>query len=181
MINRQSGMTLAELLATLAIGTILISIGVPSYQGLALSNAQTASVNEFVAGLGLARSEAITRNVRVTVCTSKTGLACDAAANWNDGWLLFADNDNDGTLDAGEPVIKATGESRKLTAKSSQFADFITFRPNGRAMAATPRDNTGQFTFCDKRGASYAKTVIIETSGRPRASKYDINGGTPSC
>ncbi len=179
--NRQSGMTMAELLATLAIGAILISAGIPSYQSLVLSNAQTASVNEFIAGLSLARSEAITKNVRVTACTSKNGIACDATANWSDGWLVFADMDNDGTLDAAEPVLKTSGETSRLSTKSSEFTSFITFRPNGRAMVNTPRENTGQFTFCDKRGASYAKTVIIETSGRPRASKYDIDGGTPSC
>ncbi len=179
--NRQSGMTLAELLATLAIGTILISIGIPSYQGLVRSNNQTAAVNELITGLSLARSEAITKNVRVTVCTSSNGQACDAAAVWSDGWLVYRDSDNDGSLDADEPVLKANGPARDLTASSADFANFITYRPNGRAMVNTPRENTGQFTFCDPRGASHAKTIIVEASGRPRASSYDMNGDTPSC
>lgn len=174
-------MTLAELLATLAVGTILISMGIPSYQSLVLSNSQTAEVNELIAGLSLARSEAITKNTRVTLCTSTNGTSCDATADWSDGWLVYADNNNDSNLNAGEPVIKSSGAARKVTAKSAEFSTFITYRPNGRAMANTPRDNTGQFTFCDKRGAGKAKTVVIEASGRPRASQYTMDGGSPSC
>jgi len=62
------GFSLVELMVTIAVLAILLAIGIPSFASLIASNRLTSATNELVAALQTARTEAIRRNVRVTVC-----------------------------------------------------------------------------------------------------------------
>jgi hypothetical protein len=42
-------------------------------------------------------------------------------------------------------------------------------------------ENTGQWTFCDERGAAHARVVIIDVNGRPRSSDKQADGTSPVC
>jgi hypothetical protein len=68
-----------------------------------------------------------------------------------------------------------------LTIQSSQFPTFIMYRPNGRVMNASLNGSSGSFTVCDRRGADYAKVMIIDLSGRPRLSRTLVDGSAPAC
>ena len=67
------GFTLVELLIVLAVGSILLAIAIPGYAFLVNASRLATVTNDLVTVLHLARSEAIKRGVRVTVC--KTGNA----------------------------------------------------------------------------------------------------------
>ena len=166
--TRQKGFTLIELLTTLGIATILLSIAVPGMQEFKRNSRQTGGVNELISAMRIARNTAITTNSRVTVCASSNGSACEAVA-WQSGWIAFVDRDADRILDADESILRAGGGVDGLTITSSQFANFCVFRPNGRVMNSSVSQNNGQFTICDDRGADYAKAILIDFSGRPRA------------
>ena len=169
--TRQKGFTLIELLTTLGIATILLSIAIPSMQEFKRNSRLTGGINEFLSGMRIARNTAITTNTRVTVCASRNGSACEAVA-WESGWIAFVDRDADRTLDVDETILRAGGGIDGLTITSSEFASYFIFRPNGRVMNATVSQNNGQFTVCDDRGSDYAKAIVIEFSGRPKAA-YD--------
>lgn len=62
---RHSGFTLIELLVTIAVMTIVATIAVPGFQGMMASNRLAADYNEILAGLNMARSEAIKRRETV--------------------------------------------------------------------------------------------------------------------
>lgn len=64
---RQGGLTLIELLTTMSVVAIVLSIGVPSFQSLVASNQVTTTTNLFVAAMSLARSEALKRSATVRV------------------------------------------------------------------------------------------------------------------
>jgi type IV fimbrial biogenesis protein FimT len=54
-----------------------------------------------------ARSEAIKRTNRVTICASSNGTSCTGAgALWKNGWLVFVDENGNGTVDAGDVVLR---------------------------------------------------------------------------
>lgn len=159
---------------------LLLSMAVPAMD-LFVSNArQTGAYNDFVSTIHQARSTAVTTNTRVTVCPSSNGTNCEAVA-WSEGWIVFADPDSDRNVDANETIIAANGSVDGLTVKSTEFATFMMYRPNGRVMNASLNGSSGAFTLCDDRGADHAKVMIIDLSGRPRFSKTMADGSSPSC
>ena len=178
--RRENGFTLAELLVTLAIGALLLSMAVPSYTGFVQNSRQITSANELLSTLHFARDLAITRNRRITVCPSNAGLTCEAV-DWNEGWLVFADQDGDRQVDPGETIERVVTDVDALDMRSPQFDGFLIYRPSGRVMINNVRENRGEFTICDKRGADHARALIIDLSGRPRVSATAADGGPPVC
>lgn len=174
------GFTVTELLTTIAIATLLLGVGIPSLTAIARNSAQVSSSNELLSSLNHARDIAITRNVRMTVCPSATGADCESAA-WDRGWIVFEDLDNNRSVGAQETIERVSGRTGDTTVTTHEFDSYVIFRPNGRAMGADIRDNAGVFTFCDERGSSSARMVIIGLSGRPRIAKTAANGSRPAC
>lgn len=178
--GRQKGFTLIELMFAMGIGILLIALTATSMQAFVLNNRQVSSINEFIASIQFARSEAVTRNNRITICASVDGINC-AAATWEGGWLIFNDRDGDQVVDAGEIILRAVGQVDGMQIRSGVFGNFFVYRPNGRVMTNVVNVNTGQFTFCDRRGPEKARVIIIDVSGRPRGSDKQADGNNPVC
>jgi Tfp pilus assembly protein FimT len=128
----------------------------------------------------VARSAAVTTNSRVTVCASTDGNACDVVA-WDSGWIVFVDTDSDQAVDADETIISTNSAVEGLAISSNEFGATMSYRPNGRVMNAAINGSVGEFTICDRRGDKHAKVLIVDLSGRPRSSRYLIDGSQPSC
>lgn len=101
--RHQSGFTLIELVVTISVAAILLTLAVPSFRSTIQNNRVTGQANEFLTSLTLARSEAIKRGRNASVCISSDGTSC-MGSNWASGWLVWSDNNGNGTLDAGETV-----------------------------------------------------------------------------
>jgi type IV fimbrial biogenesis protein FimT len=82
--NHQRGFTLAELLVSIAVASIVLTIAAPNFEGMALNNRQVGAVNELVGLFHVARSEAVTRNRQITLCPSSDGASCTATP-WQSG------------------------------------------------------------------------------------------------
>ncbi len=103
---RMHGVTLIELMITIAILSILVGLAVPTFDSVRLSSKLRTYSNELIAGALLARSEAIKRNSVVKLCVMNSdGDDCQNSTDWENGWLLFNDLNDDDTLDAGETLI----------------------------------------------------------------------------
>ena len=93
--SRQSGVTLIELMVSIAVLAIILFIGVPSFQSTLESSRARAITNDLAGALQLARSEALKRRVNVSVCISNQDQdGCDSTGDWNDGWLIVTEDGN---------------------------------------------------------------------------------------
>ena len=135
--SRQSGFTLVELMIAVAVATVLLMVASPSLeQSINGSRLGTAS-SELTGAVQVARSEAIRRNRRVTLCRSADGSNCDAnTGDWT-GWMVFVDLDADGVRDTGETIIKTGTFDVSLKVMSSAAIgdtnERIAFRGDGLA------------------------------------------------
>ena len=130
--QKVTGFTLLELMVIIAILAILITLALPSFQGTLRSNRVATASNELLASLSLARSEGIRSTRGGGVCASADGTTC--GVDWNAGWLVWTDEDADGALDVGEPVVRYSQGKPRLTVVGP--AASIAFDRRGRLRAA---------------------------------------------
>lgn len=178
--TRQNGFTLIELMTTIGIAAILVTMAVPSLKSFTLNSRQTAGINELISGMHMARNTAITMNTRVTMCPSSNEQSCQAVS-WDQGWIAFIDKNSNQIVDAEDTIVRSTSSIEGLTISSGLFSDYLMYRPNGRVMRATVGQNSGSFTSCDYRGAEHAKAIFLDLSGRPRVADGYGGGMSLSC
>lgn len=159
----ERGFTLIELMVTVAVLAILLSIAIPSYRTFVMNSRMASQTNDLVTALSLARSEAVKRAANVTVCASSNGATC--AGSWNLGWIV---------LDAaGTPlrVQQALGGASTLSG-GTDVASTITFTASGRTtipITATAASTT--LTLCPPTPASVqGRAIQIERTGRSSSS-----------
>ena len=178
---RQQGFTLWELMMTLVVAGILLSLAVPSFQDFQRSNALASVANDFVTGALLARSEAVKRQAPVTLCTTDDPAASTptCTASSSGAFVVFVDENGNGDLTDstdGNATIDSDDElvvlrSGAAGGRISVWVDtpFVTYGANG-----FPRPGSGtRFLFCDERGTgaaaggqSAARLMVIDPTGR---------------
>jgi type IV fimbrial biogenesis protein FimT len=177
MKQRLRGFTLVELLVTLTVTAVLMALAAPTFRTLLLKRSVQAAADALVSDLRLARSEAVKRSATVSVCSSADGASCSNGAAWQSGWIVFADADGDGSLDAEDTVLRVQDAWRSVASIASATPgndrrSFV-FQATGIARAAT------QTFFVTPTGlaADLTRLVCVSSQGRPalRAS------GSVSC
>jgi len=97
------GFTLIELMVTIAVMAILLAVAIPSFNDVLLGNKLTAHANNLVASTFIARSEAIKRNVAVTLCASSDGANCATSGGWEQGWIVACKTTDNASCDSIGP------------------------------------------------------------------------------
>lgn len=95
--DRSRGMTLVELLVTLAIVALLVLASVPAFTGAVTNSRIRANGESLMTGIQFAKSEAVARNARVRFqLTSTLDASCVVAAN-GANWVVKLDPNADPT------------------------------------------------------------------------------------
>jgi len=112
--KKSLGYTLIELMSMLAVVSILVSIGLPMMNVFFDSNRMISNSNDLVAGINIARSEAIKQQIRVTLCQSADTASCTGSGQWEDGWIVFQDPNGNASVDASERILRLCDRSRQI-------------------------------------------------------------------
>ncbi len=158
-IPAQTGFSLMELMTALTVLGILLALAGPGLGNIVDESRLSGSARDLVVDFALARNEAAMRGQRVTVCTSADGATC-ATDSWNDGRLVFIDNDTVGDVDGGDVILSTTpalDPSIETNPTGAAGAFFLSFEPRGRLAAP------GQVEVCS---AGHERRVVnIHRSG----------------
>lgn len=173
------GHTLAELLMVLAISSILLGLAAPGLGQLVQESRMTTRINLLVTSLNLARSEAVRRSMPVALCKSPEGILCDNGAEWQHGWIVYADTDRDRKRGFEDPILQV-----QEAYEPGAAVDFASFYSGGRYVYFHSNGFTrtnGTFTFCDPRGDEAARALILSSTGRMRVARETGSGNALRC
>jgi len=175
--SRMRGFTLIELLVVMAIVGILAGTAVPSMRTLIRSVQLSTASNDLLAGILMARSEAIKRNARVAICKSADGATCAATGGWQQGWMVFHDANNNGAHEDGEAIVQrqqALSEDLRVTGNLT-VARYVSYAPNGTTRLIGGGFQAGTITVCNQSAeAGAARQIILNSNGRPRVQKTSV-------
>lgn len=133
-----AGVTLIELLVTMSVLVILLTVGVSQLGYMVARNTRSTEVNTLVGHLNFARAEAIFRATDVCVCPVDLGdpTSCTNTA-WSDGYAVVDE-------DAAEPLRLHKGSKNIVITDNSNGQEYC-FKDDGSVGSG------GTFTFCDAR------------------------------
>jgi len=105
---RVAGLTLVELMITLAVAGIVVALGVPSFLRVLARHAIVAQAEELQDAVRAGRNEAMKRSGPVVLCRTDAGNTSQCAGtggSWQT-WLLFADVGRTGAFGAGDAIVR---------------------------------------------------------------------------
>ena len=125
--RHQNGFTLYELLVTLLVIGIVLSVGVPNMSAFTANNRISSTANDLHSSFQLARSEAARSKSNITICASANAMDADATCNgtFDDGWIVFIDLDAD--------LQRAIGGAENLLRRYPAIDDNIDINVNNNA------------------------------------------------
>lgn len=163
----QRGVSLLELMVALSVLGVLLAIGVPSYTSITRDNQIAAQSSNLLQAITLARSEALKRGLRVSVCpiANDNTTTCLTANDWAGGWMIFEDDfGGAGAVDPGDRTLQLFAPAAGIQITATAAA--VVFLPSAAVQGRVEFDVT-------KNGCTgtQKRNVSVETTGRTSATR----------
>jgi type IV fimbrial biogenesis protein FimT len=157
------GVTLIELLFSLALLAVLASLSAPGFRVSLRASAVRSASFELLAGLQQARAHSILQSRPGLLCPADSSGSCLPAGSSAGGWRSFLESGASREALAGQELPRGVW----LRATRSP----IHFWPS--AFAAS----TGTLTICDSQGLAPPRAIVISQGGRARLA----SGAADAC
>lgn len=168
-----SGFSLVEALTVMAITTIGLLVGVPSFQGMSERARVSSAMHLLTAHMASARSTAITYRIPTVVCPSNRSGGCRTDGDWSQGWLMFFDKDGNRQPDVREDILRDENAPihPSLRILSSTGRPQLRYLPDGRSSGSN-------ITVRLCREDELLAQIIVNNAGRVRSETVS---GTKPC
>jgi type IV fimbrial biogenesis protein FimT len=167
---RSRGFNLVELIVVLALISGTLAMAAPSMGDWLIKSRQRNLAKAIAHATTLARTEAIKRNDRVTICISADQKTCTQSGGWEQGWIIFP-GPNGRTLEVDDTIIhyESSGTFSNLTATGNQpVRSYLSFLSTGRPkhLSGGGGFQAGRIYVCAPR--QNVIEVIMAATGRVR-------------
>ncbi|MEH6445666.1 MAG: GspH/FimT family pseudopilin [Oceanospirillaceae bacterium] len=169
----QQGFSLVELMVTLAIIVILITVAVPSFNSSLLRADASSLADSLISSLNYAKSEAVSRNERIYLCArNANGSGClNNSADWDGGWLIRVFDGDEILRDVR--IGNANAEVSLENANADSSDNRLVYKPSGEVLlidgvvTITPNGLifTAQIAGCDAPQLDIRRAINIALSG----------------
>lgn len=158
------GFTLLELIITLFILVLLLTIGLPSFSKQIQSTRTKTAAIDLMQAVQHARTLAVSRNKRATLTHS---------GKWEDGFEVFVDLNDNGLREADEELIFQTEPAENIVIHANQPVNkYVSFIGTGESRfvgkAKGGGFQAGTFRICSEDKTLAGHTLILARSGRMR-------------
>lgn len=165
-------------MVVLAVLASLVYAALPAVQGMVHSAGLAAAARDMLSDLQQARSEALRRNRRVAMCKSADGVQCAASGGWEQGWILFHDENGNGAVDDGDDIVarrEALPAGFRLTG-NQPVATYVSYTPVGASKLTSGGFQAGTMTLCRLSGVpAEGREIILNALGRPRVQRSTVD------
>ncbi|MGX9462385.1 GspH/FimT family pseudopilin [Shewanella sp. A14] len=148
-----AGFTLIEIMVTVVIAAILITVAAPSLNSL-YENARVKNNIEKIHDIFVfARNQAINYGMTVYVCSFSTTTSCGTTTDWSNGVRVFVEDINGAKTELR--AIDNFNDSDKVKGPSK----IVTFTADGLSSG-------GDIIYCPSGKADLSNSISISNSGR---------------
>ncbi|WP_421325903.1 GspH/FimT family pseudopilin [Aeromonas veronii] len=170
---KNAGFTLMELMIAIALGVILLGIGIPSLSNLLGSNNLATQEKSLLNHLNYARQQAISNQQTVTLCLTTVTLSNNIAVEGcipanqrgTNRLLAFIDSNGDLKLNGNEATIAASPEfPAELTISAD--AQALRFNPVGTITEVPPDEANIEVIFSLCISGENSVTINVMHAGR---------------
>jgi type IV fimbrial biogenesis protein FimT len=161
-------LTLVELLVALAIAGILLATAVPRLGTWMAERELDDRADALLHTLDRARTEAVKRGNRVSVCPRAGGACPGVPAPWEAGWTVVAATPGGDGSNAAVAIERPAPSG--ITIRGNRpVADYVSYTTLGHARRLDGALQMGTFVVC--RSGHRARKVIVANSGRARSER----------
>lgn len=160
------GFTLVELMVTIAVAGILVTVALPAFNNILSGWRLTNVTNEIVAAVHLARSDAVRLNRNVSLCRAASAVAAACAGGAaNDLWQHWI-------VSNGNIARRASPDNvRAIRITSTLAGNQVAYGPGGLP------NNTGTITVCSTAMNDQNRRVITVGPG----NRVSVDRQTGNC
>lgn len=181
----QKGLTLIELMAVIAIVSIIATLAAPNFSYLIKKRSADTSINNIYRNYKLARTTAVNLGVPITLCASRDNLNCNTSGG--NYFISFIDTNADASADSSKninnQIIRSTKiAKRRAFIKIKNFSGIkgtIQIQADGMTRKSM---QTGSITYCSlEKPDIYGRMIAISRTGKARirqAEEYDGKSST---
>ena len=164
-----------------AIAAVVMSLALPSMAAM-LSNQRVGTfASNLLVTLQLARNDAVKRGANTVVCKSSDGRRCADTGDWEQGWIMFEDDNHNAARDADERLIASQDAAPVgLSIRgNTPVARYVSYNALGATRMVSGALQAGTFTLCSASSGSsiQPRQVILAMTGRVRIQ----TGSAGSC
>jgi len=161
---KTKGFTLIELMISISVTSILVSIAVPNFSSFIAKIRVDNEIAQLQRLLATARNTAINTGLPTTICPLDNNKECNT--QWHEELSVFIDMNDNQIYEplSGENLIRI-----KKTIKSTDKLQYglgrkrVKFAPTGRTIGW---GSNGTFKYCPKDHEESSRAVSVATSGR---------------
>lgn len=161
------GFTLLELLVTITVLTLVVTIGLPTFtKQISESRTRTATMT-LLDAIEKTRAAAVFRNQHAVLVPVNN--------KWHEGWTLFVDKNRNGALDDDEETISINqGLDAVISDANSVLKNYVAFIGTGEGRQVGPNGSggflSGTIKICPVvQGEGYS--LVLSKAGRTRVGR----------
>ena len=164
------GFTFIELLVAIAVFSVLLGIGIPSFNDALHSHQAKGVVQKLYSSYQYARTEAVTRGKKITLCGSDDGVSCSVI--WQKSLLIFEDANNDKRVNETEwrHNIDINLAHGYIHTKAGLTSPYLHLNSDGTV------NRNGSIIVCQPGQPEHTQQIIYWRTGRPYFSKITTRG-----
>lgn len=156
---REQGFTLVELLFTLVVIAIALSIAAPSFSEMLRNQQVRSATQDLRNALDFARESAVQSGQSISVSATD--------GDWAAGWEVFVDPGNRGARDNSQALLAAHDSLSNISIRAdSTSRRYIHFTARGNAIQPNGAFHSGTLTLCGAGQSSFR--IVFNKAGRIR-------------